>query len=125
MQRSVETYLSYLFDSRRTELRQLSEEDLITLTSKILKETHTKNLPAVEIHDKERDMCIMMAEWMETEDDRLGYQILSKMRDLTVKATECLIAEKLAEYISEQQIAIKETDDHINAESKAFDKQRI
>lgn len=94
----IETYLSHLWELGRNEMHRLDEQDYAQLTSRIIKATPTKLLPHFEAYDKEREIMLLMGEWMETENTDLGNEILAKMREYMITALTPQIEDRMADY---------------------------
>ena len=125
MANSLQSYLGHLWEINRTDFNRLSAEDLESMTALLIKETPTKYLPFIEEKDHGREVLFMLREWIETEDEGLGYDILSKMKNLVVDAMSYKIEEEMLDYEKREEIARKETRDHERQEGYVFDKQRI
>lgn len=94
----IEAYLSHLWELGRNTMRRLEELDYAELTSRIIKTTPTKMLPYFEAHDREREIMILMGEWINTENADLGNEILAKMREYMITALTPQIEDRMAEY---------------------------
>lgn len=125
MKDTIECYLSHLWEINRKEMHDLSEEDCQTLACLLIKQTPTKMLPLFENYDRSREVILMMSEWMDSEDDYLGHQILCKMRELIVTAMEPQIEDRMEDYARREAVAVRETREHERLEGISFDKQRI
>lgn len=125
MSSTVDMYLNHLWDLGRTEIKKLIEDDYYALTCKIIKETPTKHLPLFEKYDDTREIMIMMADWIEGEDDYLGHEILCKMRDRIIKSMSPLIEDRMHNYSLREEKAAEQNNRNQELEGYAFDKQRI
>lgn len=104
----VEPYLAHLYESGLTSISKLDVEHLQDLTVHLMREMPTKHLPKIEDYDKNRDIMLMLAKWMEGEDEHEGYKLLCEMRDIALKAFEGVIEDKLSDYTRREEAAERE-----------------
>ena len=118
-------YLGHLAEINRLDIDKLDEEDMATMTVRLLAETPTKYLPKVEDYDPSREIATMMSGWIESEDEYLGYQILSKMRDLTIKAMTPVIEDTINDYAKREEAAMEQARKDREADIYCDNRQRI
>lgn len=122
---TVEDYLEYLFSVGKDDITKLNEEDLNDLTSRAIKETDTKYLPYLERNDHSREIITMLSVWMDSEDENMGYEILSKLRNLATKAFYYDIENQMVQYAKNQEILQKESEEHFEHLNNQYNLQRI
>ena len=94
------------------------------MSSRIIKEMPTKHLPPFEPFDNSKEIMLMMSEWMQSECDFLGLQILRKMRDFIIQAMMPEIKDKLDDLARQEDIDQRYAGLHEKMEGIAFDSHR-
>ena len=124
MQNHTNIYLDHLRELGRTMAKSLTEDDLINLSSRIIRELPTKHLPHYEPFDRSKEIMLMMSEWMISEDDFLGLQILRKLRDFIIQAIMPEIKDKLDDLALQDDTDQRYAGLHERMENNAFDSHR-
>lgn len=122
---TVDMFLGHLAEIDHLDIDKLDDEDLATMTVRLLAETPTKYLPKVEDYDPSREIATMMSGWIESEDEYLGYQILSKMRDLTIKAMTPIIEDRINDYARREEAAMEQGRKDREADIWCDNRQRL
>lgn len=123
MTAKTELYLSHLWEIGRTTIDDLQEEDLCHLTSAIINEMATKHIPSFESLDSNREIVLMMSEWMQSECDLLGKQILNKIKELIIASMTNKINNQMQYYAMREQESFSQLE-HNQLQNAAFDNQR-
>lgn len=120
--KDVQTYLGHLWELDKRYLKDLSEDQQQDLAQLLIRELPYNKIPSPLEIDVRNEIMVMFNEWMTSEDDYLGYNVLSKMRDLTVKVMKPYMEDVIDEYRSNQERAVRQTEisdrQHIEADNR-------
>lgn len=121
----VEPYLAHLYESGLTSVAKLDAEHLQDLTVHLIREMPIKYLPKLDDYDKNRELILMLAKWMEGEDEHEGYKLLCEMRDVALKAFEGIIDDKLSDYTRREEAAERQGSREREIDIYLDNKQRL
>lgn len=117
-------FLSHLWELGKREYSDLVDRDFEEMTAILIREMPIRFLPKLEDYDQKREVMAMLGEWMQTEDDFLGHQILERMKELAIKAMHPICQDEMRHYAKREQQAIDETRTSLEQHIAADNRQR-
>ncbi len=120
-----ELYLSHLWELGQTDISQLTDYDMASMTSALIAEQPLSLLPPIEQKDRARQLLVLIGKWIDTEDEDLGRDILDLLRNLVIKSMEPTIEKVMMDYAKREKMAQEQAKEDRLYDNYIYIKNRI